>query len=84
MSIQRRRSANCKCCKCFAISLLALLIRASSSFVSNHCVEVFQYAARHGYRKLMDEAGLIAVQNKYWSSQLSTGLYQQDIQAAWV
>ena len=57
----------------------------SSSFVSDHCVEVFQYAAKHGYHKLMDDAGLIAVQNKYWARQISTELCcQPDIQSAWV
>jgi hypothetical protein len=64
---------------------MALLTHASSSFVSSHCVEVFQYAAKHGYRKLMDDAGLIAVQNKHWTRQIQIGLcYRPDIQSAWV
>ena len=57
----------------------------SSSFVSSHCVEVFLYSAKHGYHKLMDDAGLIAVQNKYLTRQISIELcYQPDIQSAWV
>ena len=56
-----------------------------SSFVSSHCVEVFQYAAKHGYHKLMDDAGLIAVQNKYWTHQIPIELcHWPDIQSAWV
>jgi hypothetical protein len=58
---------------------------ASSSFASSYCVEVFQYAAKHGYRQVMDDTGLIAVQNKYWSRQIQNELcYRPDIQSAWV
>jgi len=54
------------------------------SFASSYCVEVFQYAAKHGYRQLMDDAGLIAVENKYCSRQIQNELwYQPDIQSAW-
>lgn len=53
--------------------------------VSDHCVEVFQYAAKHDYRKLMDDAALIAVQNKSWNREISMRLYEYhpDIQVAW-
>jgi len=54
------------------------------SFVDSYCVEVFQYAAKHGYRNLMDDAGLIAVQNKYSTRQIPIGLCNRpDIQSAW-
>jgi hypothetical protein len=70
------------CCR-FLLSFL--LIGAFSLSVKDHCVEVFHYAVKHGYRKLMDDAGLIAVQNKHWSQQVPNGLYHRpDIQAAWV
>ncbi|KAF8960317.1 hypothetical protein BDZ97DRAFT_1603453, partial [Flammula alnicola] len=32
-----------------------------ASRVQHYSVEVFQYASKHGYRKLLDNAGLIAV-----------------------
>jgi len=84
MSIQRPRSANCKCCKHLAVSLMTLLIHASSSFVNSYCVEVFQYAAKHGYRDLMDDAGLIAVQKKYSTRQIHFFLCNRpDMHSAW-
>jgi len=66
MSIQRQRSAKYKCCKV--------------SFVNDHCVEVFQYAAKHDYRTLMDEAGLVAIQDKYCARQIPfISCYRPDI-----
>jgi len=48
-------------------------------------VEVFQYASKHGYRKLMDDAALIAVQNKHLKKKIPDGMYNRpDLQAAWV
>ena len=64
---------------------MSLLIHAFRSFVNDHCVEVFQYAAKHDYRKLMDEAGLVAVQDKYRAHQIPDILYNRpDLLSAWV
>ncbi|KDR73372.1 hypothetical protein GALMADRAFT_1341949 [Galerina marginata CBS 339.88] len=54
------------------------------SFVKDECVKVFQYASKHGYHNLMNDAARIAVQNKYLSNRIPVGLYQRpDLQAAW-
>ncbi|KIM41087.1 hypothetical protein M413DRAFT_72405 [Hebeloma cylindrosporum] len=54
------------------------------SHVENHCVEVFQYASKHGYRKLMDDAAKIAVQKKYLNSRIAGVCIRPDLQSAWV
>jgi len=53
-----------------------------STHVENHCVEVFQYASKHDYRQLMDDAALIAVQNKYWSNEIFS-VCSPDLRSAW-
>jgi len=54
-----------------------------STHVENHCVEVFQYASKHDYRKLMDDAALIAVQYKYWSDEIFNVCNRPNLQSAW-
>ena len=59
-------------------------VRVASPHVENHCVEIFQYASKHGYRKLMDDAALIAVQKKIFNNQISNVCNRPDLQSAWV
>ena len=45
---------------------------------------MFQYASKHGYRKLMDDAALIAVQNKYLRSEIPSVCNRPELVSAWV
>lgn len=59
-------------------------VRVTSSHVEKHCVGVFQYASKHGYRNLMNDAARIAVQDKYLRNKISDVCNCAGILSAWV
>ena len=84
--IQRRRSVECKWGKYFCAwrPCSSQQVRVASTHVENQCVEVFQYASKHDYRILMNDAALIAVQNNNWSNRIFNVCNRPDLKSAWV